>query len=144
MPRKKKTVEVMTPKEQKFAEEIVTSGSRGKAMEAAGYKGNNAARIMKNPAVAEFLENFKRKVEKKVLCSYEWKIKKLIEIVEYEGDYDQHGNLRVDNRAKIAALAELNKMQGHYAPTSTVTIDVDNSEQLQKAARLYIDKLKEF
>lgn len=64
----------------------------------------------------------------------DYKIKCLLDIISSDGDHRSAG------ATKISAIAELNKMQGHYAPSQTqnINLNIDIAEALE-----LMEKVKE-
>jgi hypothetical protein len=89
----------------------------------AGYSPNGAKvsahKMLQKPHIKEFIQAKFKKMEEKLEITAEWKMKMLRECVERcsSGDADKDGKLHPSGL--IGAIAELNKMQGHLAPTKS-------------------------
>lgn len=83
-------------------------------------------RWLKNKDVVKFLKNHARASKDEHEVTRDWKIEKLKQVIESSIIND----IVVDPKSIISAVAELNKMQGHYAPDKvesnhTHQIDLD-------------------
>lgn len=90
----------------------------------------------------------------KLVDMFTWKTEKLKQIIEVNVpgqqtntvDYNDNGQVvqqnsgRYNYGAAIAAISELNKMQGHYAATKTVNVDLKVDADMRKLKELS-DKL---
>lgn len=121
------------------------------AMLAIGYSPTTARKqaylMLKRPEVKERIEKIMAKLEEKTLVTYEWKVKKLQEIIDSSFKVkkkvidDVTGEeVLVPEFSKVAiqAMAELNKMQGHYAPTKNMNLYVNTTlDKITEAKRQY-------
>jgi hypothetical protein len=88
---------------------------------------------MINPAIKQRIEATRRHTEIVCEVSLAWKLDKLRYLVET--------NVDTDKEIALKALAELNKMQGHYAPEKSLSIHaVTTLDNLAKAKLEYKDE----
>lgn len=139
-------VEKAIKKRRQFALEYMSrggatvEGSGPAAAIACGYSEKSAhvtsSRLLKDKRVQDFIRSHAQKVEKAAGASYEWKVLKLKEIV----DLCMTGIQERDNFFKstevIAAIAELNKMAGDYAPTKVESKSLSVTAPLEEVARI--------
>jgi len=119
-------------KQKKFVEEYFINGKSGvDAAIAAGYTNkrniasNIAKRLLKQASVQRYVDEIRLKANTPV-DMFAWKLEKLVNIVNANMPPDG------DNRAAIAAIAELNKMEGHYAPTKSVRLDLKQNLDMKR------------
>jgi hypothetical protein len=72
------------------------------------------------------------KIEQQYETSFDFKLKTLLEIVKKNED----------DRVKIAAIAEANKMEGDYSPEKRVTVTID--AEVQEAKRLVTKLIEKY
>lgn len=132
-------------KHVQFCEEYLSNGQDGsKAAVTLGYSKSSAPttakRMLNNQLVRDYLNVRTKKIEKVTQASLDWKIGKLCDIVKNT----DLGTVTV--RDGLAAIQELNKMQGHYAPEQHVNISgsIDDVQAaLMNAKKQLIQKDKE-
>lgn len=83
--------------------------------------------------------------------SFEWKIGKLVKIINLNVPDDENnissdpGSVkRYQFGAALGAIAELNKMQGHYAPSKSVNLDIKADADIKKMLELSNKLLLEY
>lgn len=127
----------LTEHQQLFLKQYLVLGNATEALLATGYKGKHpakaASQLMHKPFVKQAIEKNRLKVEQKTLVTFEWKVNKLQEIIDQAQSSEQY-------RDAVAAMAELNKMQGHYAPEKQVNYNVDVTLENIRNARLEYKK----
>jgi hypothetical protein len=80
--------------------------------------------------------------ENDLRSTFEWKVNKLVNLVE--SVIDKKGKVdRQYGGMAIAAIKELNAMQGHIAPTSTIVATLNNDTDIQKINELTFKILEE-
>jgi phage terminase small subunit len=113
-------------------EYIANGQDASKAADAAGYattqRGCKTNVVLKRPKVQRYLAIRLKAIEKKEIATMEWKMDKLVGIVERTEE--------VKPQVAISGISELNKMQGHYAPTKTEAINVNLDIDILKAKEL--------
>lgn len=63
----------------------------------------------------------------KMSASYDWKVRKLLRMVEFNFPDDMEKGFVRDTKGAVAAIAELNKMQGHYAAEKLISANLNAS-----------------
>lgn len=132
----------LTLKQRAFVSEYLTNGLNGaQAVLDAGYETDriNAPTIAHNqlrkPAVQEAVEQELAMMEVDHGITFDYKIGKLKTIVERTIPDDGFYGAADGYKTGISAIAELNKMQGHYAAEKRVNVNVNaegNLEQLKE------------
>lgn len=141
----------MTFRQQKFCEEYLTNGRVLKdAAVSAGYAPGSAAltghKLLKTQAVHNYLTERVKKSNDDLQIGFDYKLAKLKKIVDLAIPDEADTILQISPRSGIAAIAELNKMQGHYsaekvvAATLSVNADADLSQAKELVQQLIIDK----
>ena len=110
-------MKALTKRQQIFVEHYLSNGGHGRnAALSAGYAEkyayNAASRLLKNPAVKAAIEAQQQATFAVLKITREDKLKKLWAIAEESYEVGKF-------KPAIAAIAELNKMQGDYAPVKT-------------------------
>lgn len=124
-------------KDMEFINHFVSNG--GNKIEAAvraGYKSSQAAgvanRILRKPLVREYLAKVREKAERKAGWDYESKLKILKKIAELAVPEEASNITDIRPLPAIQAIAESNKMQGHYSAEkivqTNVNVDADIAE----------------
>jgi|HubBroStandDraft_1064217.scaffolds.fasta_scaffold00305_24 hypothetical protein len=116
-------------RQNKFIDAVVSGKSMRQAAIEAGYEPATITvkshQMMKNPFLRKKVEDAVKKAQEHLELTFEWKLRQLKELVERA--LPEHN--REFSTAAISAIAEMNKMQGHYAPDKTVsatmTVDAD-------------------
>ena len=67
----------------------------------------------------------KRAEMENLQATFEWKVKKLVELVELCTPSTAESHKDTNPGSTISAISELNKMQGHYAPDRSVTASLN-------------------
>lgn len=98
--------------------------------------------LMKNPDVVELVDKYTNKALSKREITFDWKVGNLHKIIEDSMTEDSFAH----KRTAIQAIAELNKMQGHYSADKhvnaniNVTLDTDVKEAKELMDRLIESK----
>lgn len=107
----------------------------------------NAAQLMKNKSVQNLINNNRQKMELQISVTFEWKVERLKSIIdkclEDRDLLDHEGNVIGSTyrpEAATRAIAELNKMQGHYAPEKHVVVNVNQSIEKVRETLIEYDK----
>jgi len=129
-----------TSKQTSFIDNYLTNGGNGvQAAKSAGYKGTNktlsvvATENLAKPSIKELIDAELNKITQNLRATAEDKRRALWEIANegMEDVTDKNGVTRMKNcRATIAAIAELNKMDGDYA---------DKKQPEDRVVKLYFD-----
>lgn len=120
----------LSDKHRRFCEEYIIDFNGAKAAVRAGYSkktaNRTAYRFLKDELIAQEVDRLKKKfneaLEERMEITIEWKMEKLKAIIDdaMHKMEDNNGLIKpTDLKAAISAIAELNKMQGSYAPTVT-------------------------
>lgn len=143
----------LTPKQEMFCLTYLETGNASAAYRSAyniakmksGTVNRKAKELLDNGKITARLDELRKPVIEKSLITFEAKRKKLWEIVEvcgatvFIGDEENDQLLKkiVEPRAAIAAIGELNKMDGDLAAIKQdITIEkVDRNEQLVLARK---------
>lgn len=120
-----------TAREKRFVKEYLACNNGAEAARRAGYSEATARTIahemLNKPKIAVAIAEENQFIEEKLEITAELKRKMLLKIanrcIQEEPVLDREGNPTGEYQFKagdaIRALAELNKMQGHLAPTKT-------------------------
>lgn len=110
----------LNPQRQRFVDSYIETGCGSEAVRRSGYKASNvqtasasAGRILAIPSIKAAVLERKAALAETSLLSLQEKQRVLSEIVL--------ANQTDDPMVAIRAIAELNRMEGHYAPTKTHT-----------------------
>ena len=136
----------LTAKQYAFVREYMdTDGNIRQAALNAGYSVKYAAaqgaQLMRNPVVKKEIDNYIKTIERKHEITFEWKINKLKNIIELCADKKATSHKDINPTAAIAAISELNKMQGHYSAEKHVNTNINIDTDLD-AAKEYIEELQ--
>ena len=133
----------MNERQQRFVQEYVTNGFNAhRAAIDAGYSAHTAlVRSFKmplspsiKPAIAKGIAHTHQVLENELKITVSKKANWLIAIIERVLDKDMPDQYK----DAIKAIAELNKMQGHHAPSRSLSITLDaTKEKLLDAQRQY-------
>ena len=110
----------LNQRQRRFIDAYIDTGIGAEAYRQAGYNDGGAdsvstcaARLLRNAPVAQALVQRQQQIESASLLSLQEKLRVLGEIAL--------ANQTTDPMVAIRAIAELNRMEGHYAPTRTQT-----------------------
>jgi len=131
--------------EQKlFCDNYLVTNDARKASTAAGYLAVNYS-LLSNPSVKDYLKTKRRQLNNSIGLDFWWKAKRLATIVTSvvgNGEDPEAVDLQYANVA-INAIAELNKMQGHYSPDKSIVVNLEQNEHLKLVNEMTLDLLKE-
>jgi phage terminase small subunit len=125
----------LNPQEQLFVDAYLNNGHNGtNAAITAGYAKVSArvqaSKLIKRENIAAAIAGHHKQIIKSVKGSATWKRKKLIKIADYlSKDIDAK-----TAKAVISAIAELNKMDGHYSAEKVVNTNLNVDTDLQKVS----------
>lgn len=137
----------LTMKQLKFCEAYIENGgdSRKAAIEA-GYAESSASVSanyqLNQPNIQKFLKSKMKPVEKKIGITFEWKMKKLKKIVDNKIPDDSE--IIEDASVAIQAIAEMNRMQGDYAPTKSINANLNVEADKEQLDLLIEEHRREF
>ena len=120
----------LTEKQEKFCREFIKTGNATEAYKLSYSTKNtsdktineNACRLKKDSKIAARIEQLQSEVKKVFEISVEEKKKILQKVIEesFKAHYDAQGNAKpLDVKAAIAAVSELNRMDGDHAAIKT-------------------------
>ncbi len=122
--RQGELLELMPPRYKLFAVCFMQGMDGAKAAAMAGYiksPKQSANKILKNRYVAEYIAVTQEYMRELMPASFEWKINKLVKCVD--ASIPEEGEINV--QAGVCAISEMNKMQGHYAPTKNLNLNAN-------------------
>jgi len=113
-----------------FIGHYLSNGMDGKkAAISAGYghggASGRAAKLLARPVIKKEIARVMEKKLAHLGITYEWKMEKLKNVIEKCENGVQLKDNQMNASGAIAGIAELNKMQGHYSPDTTVNLNVD-------------------
>ena len=132
----------LTQREILFVNNYVKTGNKKEAAIAAGWKDTNAnyhaTKILKKAPAQQYIARAQEKAAQKIGWEYEAKLKKLKQIaICAVPEKVTHENLNVKKASvAISAIAEANKMQGHYSAEKHVNVNVGMDIEKEEAKRL--------
>lgn len=138
----------LTIKQTKFCQNyIIPPHNATQTAIFAGYSPHIAktigSRLKANPKIQAYLKSLQADLESQMTVSYEWKLDKLKRIVE--AFIENKENLRSNKvNSAIQAIAEMNKMQGHYSPEKHVSVNIKTDPDLQQLENLINQHGKEY
>lgn len=134
----------LTLKEKRLVDHYVICGEKKEAAIRAGYSRGGAhvlgCRTLQKPPVQEYLQEKLNKVNQKMDISKEWRLGKLKQIAD--SFVSQEKQILDSKEAKVAvsAIAEINKMEGDYAPTKIISANLNieaDAEMIDELMPLY-------
>jgi phage terminase small subunit len=143
----------LTEKQLKFCESYLTNGHNSiAALKTAGYSikctSDGARAIMASRSVQDYLSKRIKAVEEKEQITFDYKIKKLKQIVELSVPSEAITKEDINASAAISAISELNKMQGHYSAEKhanlNLVVDADIAQAKELMAQLLQQYKREF
>jgi len=133
----------ITNQEKIYLDAYICNGSVRKSASKAGILNiKEAYAILGRLEPKEYLERKTKEYNKNTAITYGWKLKMLVSVAE-EAKYNRN------YPAAIAAIAELNRMQGHYGGDPDIGQDahfkrlVEVSSILMQENRIELDYMKE-
>ena len=134
----------LTERQYKLCEAYIgNGGKKAAAIREAGYSekavASKGSRIFDSPNVRAYLR-WRRQDIQEVQREF---LEKQYPYREIKSTYDYKANVLYtitkdsqDDRIKIAAIAELNKMEGHYAPEKGVHLNIGLDADLEEVKRI--------
>ena len=129
----------ITERQKIFAENYVINGLNAvRAAKCAGYKGceKTAHLLLQRKNIQRYIDQLLHKIRAEG-ATFEWKVSKLIQAV------DTSINDTEVKSTGIAAIAELNKMQGHYSADKVVTAHINIDSDIERGKALVNRLLEE-
>lgn len=132
-----------------FIGHYLSNGMDGtKAAINAGYAIPGATRsatyLLSRPVIKKEIA---RVIEKKLDhlgITYEWKMEQLKSVIEKCANGIQLKDNHMNASGVIAAISELNKMQGHYSPDKVVNLNISSDADDELFKRLLLQNMKDF
>jgi phage terminase small subunit len=140
----------LTEKQLKFCEAYLTNGhNAAAARSAAGYSmqaTNNLSSkdVLQSKAVQDYLAKRLKTVEEKEQITFDYKIKKLKQIVELSVPSEAANKEEINANAAISAISELNKMQGHYSAEKHANLNLVVDADIAQAKELMAQLLQQY
>lgn len=134
----------LTAEQKLFCDNYLLTSDIRKASIAAGYKGTNYT-VLPSYEAKEYLKERRRQLNNSIGLDFWWKAKRLSTIITSvigNGEDPDAVDLQHANIA-ISAIAELNKMQGHYAPDKSIVVNLEHDEQLKMVNDMTVQLLRE-
>jgi phage terminase small subunit len=139
---------LLSTKERQFLYWYAKMGKKKKAALMAGYpkaSAQKAARqILAKPITQKLMATTGRNLERKMEWGFEDKLKKLKKVADIAIPDEAKTIKELAPTAGIAAIAESNKMQGHYSAEKIVQTNVNVDADLQQVAELLEKYRKEY
>ena len=133
----------------KFCEEYLRNGRKGgAAAKYAGYERQPYSRssaLLKDPKIKDYLNSRVQEVIEVVRLDYDFKIKKLKQIIDIAIP-DNLERITKEVVVGLQALAEANKMQGHYSAEKHVNLNanIDLTPEQKEALQLIASLRKQY
>jgi phage terminase small subunit len=139
----------LTTKEECF---LYWYAKKGKTMKEAaimaGFSNKAAAReaskIVKKPEAKKYIDRALRTVEKRLQWGFEDKLKKLKKVADLAIPDSASTMDELAPTAGIQAIAESNKMQGHYSAEKVVNTNINVDTDLQQVEELLEKYTREY
>ena len=132
--KKKAMNRPLLPKMRAFCDNYILTGDIKKSAILAGYseKSSMLYKLLKTTRVVKYIESKRLVLDKKLESNFNWKIKKLSNVVEsVVGETKDEVDKRYIAGA-ISAISEMNKMQGHHSAEKVINIDLKNDDDIKK------------
>ena len=134
----------LTQKQREFCTNYVGNGLNiYKAALEAGYSHKYsrvlAPKLLDHPLIKERITKAFNNAEERLTLTWEWKLKKLKRVIDtYIPDDSSQELIQSNVKVGLIALAELNNMQGDYAPVKRLSMTVDATKnKLEEVRRIY-------
>lgn len=126
---------------RKFCVAYVENGnSAHKAALIAGYSEDyaktNSFKLLRKPNVKAYINKLLEKIDKKIGVSFDYKIQKLKLAVDRALPDDEKSEATINPQIGITAIAELNKMQGHYSAEKHINANLNTDTEISDIKEL--------
>lgn len=144
-----KEVNLLDAKALKFCESFIMNGDHKLALKDAGYgvwdinPSKNLA-MLHSPRIKQFFERINMMAATNLSLTLDWKLKKLMHVIELSAPDSARHHKEINATAAISAIAETNKMQGHYSADKLVTVNVNADLDVNKALEVQRQLLPSF
>ena len=144
-----KNVHGLSTKEECFLYWYAKMGKTQKqAAIMAGYPNKSAQataqHILKKKKAKQYIDKVMKTVEHKLNWEFEDKLRKLKKVADLAIPDDAKSMEEISHQAGISAIAESNKMQGHYSAEKIVQTNVNVDADLQQVAALLKEYKREY
>lgn len=141
--------EALSVRELNFLREYMkTKGDASKAAIAVGLKpasGNSVAkRVLSKPMAQKWLASEQEKLSVEARWDFEEKLLQLKKIAKMTVPEHAQTLEEIDAKSAISAIAEANKMQGHYSAEKHVNVNVGVDVEMEEAKRLSQELLQKY
>lgn len=137
----------LTPRQIKLCHALLSSNNLTQAALSAGYSPSSARtighRVRNNPQILAYFNPLQSQLAKRMKSTYEWKLKKLEQVLN-EFMTDNKGLIPKKVSTALQAIAEMNKMQGHYSAEKHVNVDVKADADFEALNRLINQHAKDY
>jgi hypothetical protein len=127
-------------RELQFLNEYLKCGNKKQAAVLSGWKEDNALasanRILAKQPAKEYLIREREKAARRAGWEYDAKLKKLKQIAVSCVPDAEHDVVPKKAMVAISAIAEANKMEGHYSAEKHVNVNVGIDTDMEEAKRL--------
>jgi hypothetical protein len=136
----------MTVAHKKFLELYIASGCKdvqGSA-EAAGFNPKMGYKILQRPAVKRQLTMRQNRISYDLEMDVDYKLKKLKKVIDAAIPDGAQSFDEMKPAAGIAAIAETNKMQGHYSAEKRENVNVNIDADIERVKSLVEELTKKY
>lgn len=141
----------ITPKQARFCDAYVENGfDQKKAAEKAGYskissESGYGTKILKTYAAKKYISSRVKAALEKAGSTFQWKVDKLCMIAEACAPESAQSKEDVQASGAVAAIAELNRMEGHIAATKTLNLSFASKEgeSIIQARDRFIEEMRQ-
>lgn len=127
----------LTQKQKLFCKAYLANGYNAtQAAITAGYSEANADKIGSNlvgkSRIKEEIEKHTQKIEEKLDITFEWKLKKLKQVVEYseQGKTTKEGH--INGQVIVSAIDQMNKMQGDHSGEKRTNYNINADADVER------------
>jgi hypothetical protein len=135
-------------KQRKLCDAFLLTGDIKKSAEIAGYviKNNNISgpyKVLNSEKAKIYMKDKVNVVNETFKLGVEWKLKKLKNIVDaVVGDKPDEVDKRYASLA-ISSINEMNRIQGHHAPNSSIMINLETDEHIKRVNEITLQLLQD-
>jgi phage terminase small subunit len=130
----KKDYDPLNSKQRAFCDAYLISGDEKQAALEVGYspKADGCGRMLKMPKIVKYLKTKRSMLDEKLEKGFKWKIDRLTNIIDrILGESPDSIDKQFVNSA-ISTIAEHNKMCGHYAPSTTIQVNLNDDPSIKR------------
>jgi phage terminase small subunit len=140
----------LKPTHLKFVENYLKTGNASKAYAMinpdAKNPDDNAMQLLKRKSVQELIMKAQSQSIANIQVTFDEKVNHLMAIIVRcmkENEIDEESGIIIEHfkpEVVIRAIAELNKMQGHYAPEKHVVVNIEGTVDKIRELKIEYDK----